>query len=114
MNINVRCVHLDHSEHVDRYARERLAQALGNFNKRIERIDVLLEDTHGAKHGIERRCVIRVVIAGVSDAVVQHVHPDVYQGIDAAAHRIKRVVRRRINRRRDIAHHRAHEQRFAA
>lgn len=114
MKFEVRCVHLDNSEHVDRHARERLSSALGNFAKRIERIDVLLDDLHGPKHGVERRCVVRVVIQGASDAQVQHIDADIYHAIDEAARRLKRTVRRRINRRRDIAHQRSHGASMAA
>ncbi|MFN3167292.1 MAG: HPF/RaiA family ribosome-associated protein [Phycisphaeraceae bacterium] len=114
MRFDVRCLHLDNSEHVDRHAREKLIAALDHFAHRVERVDVLLEDMHGTKHGIERRCVVRVRIHGASEAVVQHVDPDIYHAIDEAAKRVKRTVRRRINRRRDIAHHRSHGTRAAA
>lgn len=114
MRFDVRCLHLDNSEHVDRHAREKLSAALGNFSRRIERVDLLLEDVHGPKHGSERRCVVRVVINGAADAMVEHVDPDIYHAIDETARRIKRVVRRRINRRRDVAHHRSVASRYAA
>lgn len=107
MRFQVRCVHLDNSEHVDRHAREKLTAAIGHFAQRIERVDLLLEDIHGPKHGSERRCVARVFIAGVGEVQVQHVDPDIYHAIDEAARRVKRAVRRRVNRRRDIAQHRA-------
>ncbi len=114
MRFDVRCLHLDNSEHVDRHAREKLVGALENFAQRIERVDVLLEDVHGPKHGVDRRCVVRVTIAGTGSVQVQHIDPDVYHAIDEAARRIKRTVRRRINRRRDIAHHRSVGARHAA
>ena len=114
MRFDVRCIHLDNSEHVDRYAREKLGAALGNFASRVERVDVVLEDMHGTKHGIERRCTVRVTLAGVGEAHVQHIDPDIYHAIEEAGRRIKRTVRRRINRRRDIAHHRSVEARYAA
>ena len=114
MRFDVRCLHLDNSEHVDRHARERLAAALQNFQSRVERVDVVLEDLHGVKHGVERRCTVRVALAGASDVLIQHVDPDIYHAIDEAARRMKRTVRRRINRRRDIAHHRSVSARHAA
>ena len=114
MKFDVRCIHLDNSEHVDRHARAKFFTALDHFSHRIERIDVLLEDMHGTKHGIERRCIIRVTIHGAGEALVQHVDPDIYHAIDEAAKRIKRTVRRRINRRRDLAHHRSVWSRHAA
>lgn len=114
MRFDVRCIHLDNSEHVDRHAREKVLGALENFAHRIERIDVLLDDLHGTRHGVERRCFVRVAIHGAGDAVVQHVDSDIYHAIDEAARRIKRTVRRRINRRRDIAHDRSVWARHAA
>lgn len=107
MRFDVRSVHLDNSEHVDRHAREKFAAALENFSHRVERVVVLLDDMHGTKHGVERRCIVRVTISNTTDVVLQHVDPDIYHAIDEAARRIKRTVRRRINRRRDIAHHRS-------
>ena len=114
MRFDVRCLHLDNSEHVDRHARERLGSALSHFQSRIERVDVLLEDLHGLKHGVERRCTVRLTLAGASDVLVQHVDADIYHAVDEAAKRVKRTVRRRINRRRDIAHHRSVVARHAA
>ena len=114
MRFDIRCLHLDNSEHVDRHARERFGSALSHFASRVERVDVLLEDLHGLKHGIERRCTVRVLLSGASDVLVQHVHSDIYMAIDEAARRVKRTVRRRITRRRDIAHHRSVMSRHAA
>ena len=114
MRFDVRCLHLDNSEHVDRHARERLSAALSNFQPRIERVDVLLEDLHGVKHGVERCCTLRITLIGAGDVLIQHVDPDIYHAIDEAARRAKRTVRRRINRRRDIAHHRSVVARHAA
>ncbi|MGB0768527.1 MAG: HPF/RaiA family ribosome-associated protein [Phycisphaeraceae bacterium] len=114
MRFDVRCVHLDNSEHVDRYARERLVGALEHFSSRVERVDVLLEDLHGTKHGVERCCTVRVTLGGVGEVHVQHVDPDIYHAIEEAGRRIKRTVRRRVNRRRDIAHHRSVESHRAA
>jgi len=114
MRFDVRCIHLDNSEHVDRHAREKFAAALGNFSGRVERVDVVLEDLHGTKHGVERRCTIRVTLSGAGEAQVQHIDPDIYHAIEEAARRMKRTVRRRINRRRDIAHHRSVGARHAA
>jgi len=114
MRFDVRCLHLDNSEHVDSHAREKLASALGNFEKRIERVDLLLEDIHGTKHGIERRCNVRITITGIGEIQLQHIDSDIYRAIDEAARRVKRTVRRRINRRRAIAHHRSIEMRHAA
>lgn len=114
MRFDVRCVHLDNSEHVDRHAREKFTAALEHYEKRIEYVDVMLEDVHGPKHGPERRCVIRVAISGVGEAKVEHVDPDIYHAIEEASRRVKRTVRRRINRRRDIAHARSYGSRYAA
>jgi len=114
MRFDVRCLHLDNSEHVDRHAREKLAGALSHFQSRVERVDVVLDDLHGAKHGFERCCTVRVTLSGASDVLIQHVHPDIYNAIDDAARRVKRTVRRRINRRRDIAHQRSVNARHAA
>lgn len=114
MRFDVRCLHLDNSEHVDQHARERLTAALSHFKSRVERVDVCLEDLHGVKHGVERCCTVRITLASASDVLIQHVHADIYHAIDEAAKRVKRTVRRRINRRRDIAHHRSVNARHAA
>ena len=114
MRFDVRCLHLDNSEHVDRHAREKLTASLSNFQSRVESVDVVLEDLHGAKHGFERCCSVRIALNGTSDVFIQHVHPDIYSAIDEAARRVKRTVRRRINRRRDIAHQRSVNARHAA
>ncbi|XAL98908.1 ribosome-associated translation inhibitor RaiA [Phycisphaeraceae bacterium D3-23] len=114
MQMNIRTLNLDASPALDDHATERLEAALAHFAGRVGAVDVRLEDIHGHRHGQEMRCTLRVHLEGAGVVMIEQVDPDIYHAIDTAAHRLKRVVRRKINRSRTFSHQRHTDQRRAA
>lgn len=114
MQIQTRCVHLDNSEHASQHAVDKFTAALSHFAYRIGAVDVRMDDLHGKRHGTERRCYIRVPINGAGEVIVEHVDPDIYHAIDEAARRVKRAIRRKVNRSRAYSHDKASDPRSLA
>ena len=114
MQMQIRTLNLDNSAALDAHARERLAIALEHFESRVDSVDVRLEDMHGTRHGQELRCTVRVHVRGAGAVMVEQIDPDIYHAIDTAAHRVKRAVKRRVNRSRSFTHERHGGQSQAA
>ena len=104
MQMQIRTLNLDASTSIEQHARERLGAALEHFADRTGAVDIRLEDLHGHRHGQEMRCIVRVHLDGVGVVMVEHIDTDLYHAIDQAAHRIKRVVHRRVGRSREFSH----------
>ncbi|MFI4861716.1 MAG: HPF/RaiA family ribosome-associated protein [Phycisphaerales bacterium JB063] len=114
MQMNIRTLNLDASPSLDDHAFERVMTALSHFAERVGAVDVRLEDVHGQRHGQDMRCTLRVHIEGAGVVMIEQVEADIYDAIDAAAHRLKRVVHRKVGRSRGFAHERHSDQRRAA
>lgn len=113
MQMQIRTLNLDNSAALDAHARERLAAALEHFGARVDSVDARLEDMHGTRHGQEFRCTVRVHVKGAGVVMVEQVDTDLYHAMDQAAHRVKRAVKRRVNRSRSFTHERHADRRAA-
>lgn len=83
------------------YIERRLGFALSNFDEHIQRVIVRLSDTNGPRGGEDKCCHIQVVLAKLSDVVIEDIEVDMYAAIDRAADRTGRTVGRRLARQRD-------------
>jgi len=101
MKIHVRAVNFQMSESVDDHARHRLHAALDRFESRIDSVMLRLTDDHGPKHGTTIHCSIEAFLTNGDSVMVEQDSPDFFVAIDKAAGRMKRTVRRCINRKRD-------------
>ncbi|MEM9883693.1 MAG: HPF/RaiA family ribosome-associated protein [Planctomycetota bacterium] len=101
MNLDVRAVNFQISESVGRHAERRLHAALDRFESKIAGVNLRLTDDHGPKHGPSVHCVIEAVLRRGGSVMVEQDAPDLFQAIDRGAGRLKRTVRRAINRKRD-------------
>jgi ribosome hibernation promoting factor len=109
MQIEVLAVHLDVTASLSDYARRRIEQSLDRFEDRIQRVEVRLDDISGPHGPGTKRCHIEVHLWHRESVIVEQDHNDVYTAVDKAATRLKRAVRRQINRIRDAR--RAHQHR---
>lgn len=102
MRLDVRAVNFQMSESLGDHAQRRLHAALDRFEPRVEHVELRLVDDHGRRHGVSMHCVIDAAIRGCGRLHIDQEAADLFQAVDMAAGRIKRSVRRRINRRRDV------------
>lgn len=101
MNLDVRAVNFQISDSVDSHAQRRLHAALDRFEPRLSWVNLRLTDDHGKRHGKTMHCCIEAAIRGGGSVLIEQDDADVFTAIDKAAGRMKRTVRRSINRRRD-------------
>jgi len=101
MNLDVRAVNFQMSESLGDHAERRLHAALDRFESKIGWVNLRLTDDHGTKHGATMRCCIEAALLNGSSVMVEQDAPDLFESIDKAASRLKRAVRRAINRKRD-------------
>jgi ribosomal subunit interface protein len=77
----------------------RLAQTLEHIRDDIKKVVVRISDDNGPRHGIDKRCMVRVALRGRKDVVVQDISGDMYMAIGhafvRAAHSAKRLLRHR-------------------
>ncbi|GAB4191781.1 MAG: hypothetical protein Kow00105_05850 [Phycisphaeraceae bacterium] len=109
MQIHVIGVHLDLSSSLAEYVNHRLNSSLDRFEDRIEKVIVRLDDISGPHGPGTKRCHIEVFLLHREPVIVEQDHHDIYTAIDKAGARMKRTVRRQINRIRDARRsHRSH------
>ena len=101
MNVDVRAVNFQMSETLGTHAERRLHSALDRYEHRLGSIHLRLTDDHGKRHGTTMHCCVEAAIRGAGTIVVEQDAPDMFEAIDLAAGRLKRTVRRCLNRRRD-------------
>lgn len=107
MRVHVHGGNMELTDALMEHVHSSLDQAIDRFEDRTDRVDVTLENVHGHKHGQELRCHIVASIRRRGVLVVDHVDSDCYAAVDMAMGRLKRAVRRRINRVRDAHRHEA-------
>ncbi len=109
MQIEVIGVHLDVSPSLAEYVKHRLEQSLDRFEDRVLGVNVRLTDVSGPHGPGTKRCHIEVHLLHRDRVIVEQDHSDLYTAVDKAGSRLKRTVRRQINRIRDARRaHRDH------
>ncbi len=108
MQIEVIGVHLDVTASLEAYVKNRIDLSLDRFEDRIVSVTVRLNDISGPHGPGTKRCHMEVHLQHREIAIVEQDHEDIYTAVDKASHRLKRTVRRHINRVRDAR--RAHQR----
>jgi len=101
MKIEVVGVHLDVTSSLEAYVTHRIGLSLDRFEDRVLGVNVRLEDISGPHGPGTKRCHIEVHLLHREAVIVEQNHNDIYTAMDKAATRLKRTVRRHINRVRD-------------
>jgi putative sigma-54 modulation protein len=73
---------------------QRLSRQLGKFAHHIERIDVRFGDVNGNKGGIDRSCLVHVILSALPPVVVEIVGETDREAFDIAAGRAERATQR--------------------
>ena len=82
-------------EHIER----RVYFALSRFSPRVARVSVTVEDVNRPRGGIGKRCRILVKLDRMDEVRVASTDAEIYDAVAAAAGRLGRSVRRKLDRR---------------
>jgi ribosomal subunit interface protein len=77
------------------HAEQRLQCALSGFEDRIKLVVMQLSDLDVPHDGADKRCLLWVVLPGMTNVVTEDTETSLYLAIDHAADRAKRAVKRR-------------------
>ena len=98
MNVGLTPSLVDHIE-------TRLSSSLDCFRNRIKRVIVRLCRDHHHEDNHEMNFKVQVELSNSDTVYLQQDEHDLYAAVDMAATRLKRTVRRKINRKRDKIRH---------
>ncbi|MBN0985853.1 HPF/RaiA family ribosome-associated protein [Amphritea pacifica] len=98
MKINLKVRHVSIKKGLAEYIRRRMAFALASRDDQTDQINVTLSDINGPRGGKDKRCQVRIVIAGQRDIVIDDVQQNWQEAIDSAASRASRTLTRRLAR----------------
>ncbi|MFW6059494.1 MAG: HPF/RaiA family ribosome-associated protein [Phycisphaeraceae bacterium] len=102
MQIQVNAGDIHSSPAIQQRVQDEVSQALDAWSDRVTRVEVHLHDEDGPKHSnADKRCVMEVRLAGLDPMVVEHSADDMYGAIQHAAGKLRKIVHRTIERRRD-------------
>ena len=100
MQINIQARGFELTDGLRSHIVMRLQFALGWASHRLGKVSVRLSDENGPRGGEDKRCCLRVGVAGAEDVVIEDTEADLYVAIDRAADRASRVLARRMERQR--------------
>ena len=101
MVFDVRATNFGLDAGVREYIQRRMAMSLDRYEHRIDRLEVVLTNLHGRNHVRELQCSARVHLPHTPDVVIEQTDSDLIAAVDVTASRLKRTVRRAINRQRE-------------
>jgi ribosomal subunit interface protein len=104
MKVLMRGVHLDLTESLRDYANRHLVDPLAKYiEDDASEIEIALVDTNGPKGGLDQECRVTVRMPGFTGMHVTETSETIFQSIDAARDTLERVIKKTIEKRRDVA-----------
>ena len=100
MQLDIQVRDFSLSDALRRHAELRLLFAMRPFHDRIRVVVMRLSDINGPRGGADKRCLLKVVLAGLPDVVIEDIQADLYVAIDRATERARNTVARKLARRR--------------
>lgn len=98
MQINVQSHGFGLTDSLRAQTERRVRFALGARGDRVHTVSIRLGDDNGPRGGVDKRCTVRVHLAGMAPVIVAQQDTDLYAAIDMAADRAGHAVARRLKR----------------
>jgi len=105
MQIDIQARHFSLTDALRKHAERRLRFALTCCKDHIQRVVMRLSDTNGPRGGVDKHCHLQLVLAGLSDVVIEDTEADLYLAINRATDRAGRTLTRKINRQHTLLKH---------
>jgi ribosome-associated translation inhibitor RaiA len=106
--LEIRCAECEVDANLHDWVHERLGRQLGKYAPQIERIQVRFGDDNGPKGGVDKTCLIHVVLSRLPPVVVQAVGNSEREAFDRAAGRVERATRRDMEKHGISTHRKQH------
>jgi putative sigma-54 modulation protein len=100
MQLEMRGVNLELDDKLTDHIERRLRFALGRFAARIDQLTVYMSDVNGPRGGIDKRCRIAVALVPRGMVIVEGSGDDLFALLSHTAKRVRRALRRALERRR--------------
>ena len=84
------------------HAERRLRFALTCFDDHTQRVAMQLSVINGPRSGKDKRCYLQVMLAGLSEVIIEDIEADLYVAIDRAVDRAGRTVARKLDRQQTL------------
>ena len=107
MLIDMQSRHFSLTDTLRNYTEKRLSFIISCCDSHIQRIVIRLSDVNGPRGGIDKHCLIQVVLSKMPDVVIEDTETDLYVAIDRAADRAGRTVIRKIDRQKTLLRQRS-------
>lgn len=91
--VEIRSPHAHVDAALQSWVHERLGRQLGKYATQIERVEVRFGDENGPKGGVDRNCMIHLVLSTLAPVVVEVRAADEREAFDLAAGRAERALR---------------------
>ena len=98
MKIDIQSRGFSLTEALHNCTQRRLHFSMSYCSDHINRVVVRLSDVNGPRGGKDKCCHIQIILAGISNVVVEDTEVDMYAAIDRAIDRARRTVARRVDR----------------
>ena len=98
MQIDIQARDFSLTDALQRYVERRLRFAMTCCDDHIQRVVVRLSDSNRPRGGMDKRCALKVVLAGLSNVVVEYTEADLYIAIGHAVDNAGRAVALKIDR----------------
>lgn len=102
MQIDIQTRDFSLSDALRSHAERRVRGAMNCCCDHIQRVVMRLSDINGPRGGADKRCHLQVVLAGLTDVVIEDIEADLYVAIDRATDRAGQTLVRRIDRRKTL------------
>ena len=96
--LEIRSPHHHVDDSLRTWVHERLGRHLGKFATKIERIDVRFGDENGPKGGVDRDCLVHVVLSALPPIAVEMRGETDREAFDLAAGRAERATKHALQR----------------
>ena len=98
MLIQVNFGDVESSQAIEDRVHEELEKALHHQADRVTRVEVHLRDLNAQKSGVDKRCTMEARLAGFQPLAVEEDREDLYEAIHAAAKKLHRAVKHKLDR----------------
>jgi len=102
MQINIQARQFSLTDALRSHAERRLKSTLNCCYENIQKVVMILSDINGPRGGEDKCCHLQVILAGLSDVVVEDIEADMYVAIDRATDRAGRTVVRKLDRQKTL------------